>query len=203
VSTADAIVKLRKKLGYTQQRLADLLGVTVVTISRYENGREPKSKALKRLADLAEWAQAKHLQDIFAAKLKGHVAAKLENLPSEGAERRIPKFWFELWMARQEEIFRATTGLIRKGADLSAKDRRMVLEGIRGLAEQTWKDLRTFGAEPVQDLDPSEDFSQKPLISTRAPTAEPGERDWMDCLYGPSPARFRGVLGRRLARPNA
>ncbi|MFW6150174.1 MAG: helicase-related protein [Chloroflexota bacterium] len=52
---ADRIRTLRKRLGLTQGQLAERLGVTFVTISRWENGQaRPNRLALKALATLAE-----------------------------------------------------------------------------------------------------------------------------------------------------
>lgn len=50
---AKKIKVLRKTRGYTQQQLADLLGVQRATISNYEIGRRsPHIKELARLAEL-------------------------------------------------------------------------------------------------------------------------------------------------------
>jgi transcriptional regulator with XRE-family HTH domain len=90
VTTAEAIVKLREKLGYTQVQLASALGLTVVTISRYENGREPKEDVLGLLANLAKEAGALHLQDLFQVMRRSDIASRVEGLPSQGAARRMP-----------------------------------------------------------------------------------------------------------------
>jgi transcriptional regulator with XRE-family HTH domain len=178
MSTAEAIAKLRKKLGYTQQQFADALGVTVVTISRYENGREPAGNVLQRLTGLAAQAQAKHLQDLFTAKLRSDVASGVETLPSAGTQRRVPKFYFEMWMRRQGEIFRASTGLMKRD-DLTASERKTVLEGIRGSAEKSWNEMREFLAETVPALNPNEDFSPRASLTQLFPV------DWMGPLYNP------------------
>lgn len=195
MTTASAITKLRKKLGYTQQQFADALRVTVVTVSRYENGREPAAKILQRLVELAKRSQAQHLQELFAAKLQSDVASRVESLPSTGAERRVPKFYFDIWIHRQEEIFRGCTGLLKR-SDLTLSEREKVVQGIRRYAERTWKELRTFLTESVPDLDPNEDFyeSLPSLYSTLAPD----EIDWMGILLGPRRRPTRGVLGRQI-----
>lgn len=47
------IVQARKQLGLTQSEFAKLLRVSVVTVSRWENGhRNPKAKILEHLATL-------------------------------------------------------------------------------------------------------------------------------------------------------
>jgi transcriptional regulator with XRE-family HTH domain len=189
MSTSLAIAKLRKKLDYTQKQFADIIGVTVVTVSRYENGREPAANVLQRLAHLAAKVKAKHLHDLFVAKLQGDLASRMENLPSAGAERRIPKFLIELWIHRQEQIFRGCTGLLRRN-DLTSSERKVVLEGIRRSAETTWKDLRGFLADSLPDLYPNEEFSPQAALSMLLPV-----EDWMACLY--QPPRARRVLGRR------
>jgi transcriptional regulator with XRE-family HTH domain len=53
--TGTEIRRLRKRLGLTQQALADLLGVTNVTVSYWENDvhdiREPTARLLRLLAE--------------------------------------------------------------------------------------------------------------------------------------------------------
>ena len=188
MSTGQAIERLRKKLDYTQQQLADAIKVTSVTVSRYENGREPAANVLQRLADLAAQARAKHLHDLFVAKLNEGMASRMESLPSAGAERRVPKFYIELWIHRQEEIFRGCTGLLNRN-DLTASERKVVLEGIRSTAEKTWKDLRGYLGESIRDLNPNEKLD--PLSRLYTP-----DDDWMAPLYKPARFHARGVLAR-------
>jgi putative transcriptional regulator len=50
---AQKIKKLREVLLITQQELADLLGVSIVTVNRWENGKyEPTMKEKRKLAKL-------------------------------------------------------------------------------------------------------------------------------------------------------
>ena len=189
MTLAKAIAALRKKLQYTQAEFAESLRVKPVTISRYENGRQPRGQVTKRLADLAEQAGAPHLRDLFEATWKGAIVSKIDNLPSAGAERRIPKDSIEIWMSRQENIFRACTGLVKKGSRLTPAQCEEVLEGIRKQAERTWGDLRTFLRDTVPELDPNEDFDN-PLHSLFDPP------DWMRCLYDP-PSQPRLIGSRR------
>lgn len=44
---------LRKALGLTQEELAQILDITVRTVSRFETSDEPKGKTLQKLYDLA------------------------------------------------------------------------------------------------------------------------------------------------------
>lgn len=50
---AGAIKKLRTKLTITQEEFAQYMGVTFVTVNRWENGKaEPTTKAKRRLQEL-------------------------------------------------------------------------------------------------------------------------------------------------------
>ena len=50
---AQKIKKLREVLLITQQELADLLGVSIVTVNRWENGKyEPTMKVKRKLSEL-------------------------------------------------------------------------------------------------------------------------------------------------------
>ena len=52
---AVAIKKLRKKLLYTQSEFAELLGVKLVTVSRWESGKfEPTMRVKRKLRELFE-----------------------------------------------------------------------------------------------------------------------------------------------------
>ena len=46
------IKELRKELGLSQTDLANILGVTAVTVSRYEGGRDPGTEVLMKLAKI-------------------------------------------------------------------------------------------------------------------------------------------------------
>ncbi|NLV33325.1 MAG: helix-turn-helix transcriptional regulator [Clostridiaceae bacterium] len=50
---AQKIKRLREVLLITQQELADLLGVSIVTVNRWENGKyEPTMKIKRRIVEL-------------------------------------------------------------------------------------------------------------------------------------------------------
>lgn len=52
---AVAIKKLRKKLLFTQSEFAELLGVKLVTVSRWESGKfEPTMRVKRKLRELFE-----------------------------------------------------------------------------------------------------------------------------------------------------
>ena len=50
----DVLYKQRKLRGWTQQQVANLLGVNVATISRIETGKRKTGSTIKRLADALE-----------------------------------------------------------------------------------------------------------------------------------------------------
>jgi DNA-binding transcriptional regulator YiaG len=58
--TARQIVNLRKALGLTQQRLADLIGARQHTVARWETGmHQPRGGYLKALRELQQKAKTK------------------------------------------------------------------------------------------------------------------------------------------------
>jgi len=85
---AKCIAALRKKMDYTQTELADRLGVTAMTVSRWERGLvEPTASGYIGLGNLAEpkeswyfWRRAgleeSHVRRTLAQQAKGHGRAK-------------------------------------------------------------------------------------------------------------------------------
>lgn len=52
---AQKIKKLREVLLITQQELADLIGVSIVTVNRWENGKyEPTMKIKRKIVELSK-----------------------------------------------------------------------------------------------------------------------------------------------------
>ncbi len=55
ISIGDRILCLRKELNLNQKQLADLIGITETSLSRYENNlREPKAEIISRLSKALE-----------------------------------------------------------------------------------------------------------------------------------------------------
>jgi transcriptional regulator with XRE-family HTH domain len=99
VTVKRAIATLRSEIGITQQQLAQKLGVTVTTVSRYENGREPRREILEVLAALAESAGIGRLRDFFETKRRAAIVARIHKLPSSGTQRRISLDDLKYWSA--------------------------------------------------------------------------------------------------------
>ena len=58
---AEEIIRLRKKLGITQRKLADMLGSTPATVARWETGKhQPRGGYLKALKELEAKATKKN-----------------------------------------------------------------------------------------------------------------------------------------------
>lgn len=54
VGSSNLVVAMRKRLGMTQLEFARVLGVSFVTVNRWENGRsKPSRLALRRLQEVA------------------------------------------------------------------------------------------------------------------------------------------------------
>ena len=97
MTTAKAIAKLREKLGLNQQEFGKLLAVSYKTISRYENGQEPTTKVLLQLASISKSAGLGALAALFAAARESNIAARAENLSSQGAAPRVPIMELHRW----------------------------------------------------------------------------------------------------------
>lgn len=58
------IKRYRKAKGYTQQQLADLLGVSVMTIRRFETGaRQPKSDMIEKIFEVLDVSAEQLLEE--------------------------------------------------------------------------------------------------------------------------------------------
>jgi transcriptional regulator with XRE-family HTH domain len=153
VDTAKAIAALREKLGMSQQEFARELDVTVTSVSRYENGREPSREVLKKLAARAEAiAGADHLQDLFESKWRASVVNSIEKLPSAGTQRRVPLEDLKDWSAVQRLICTRLSNVaddLRAGK-VTAAAAAAFLHSIANLAEGIDGDFQTYitGAVP-------------------------------------------------------
>lgn len=107
MTTRQAVSLLRQTMRLNQLQFAEKLGVTLTSVSRYENGREPSNIALKKLADIAEEAKLDHLRDVFAAKRRAAVIATIDNLPSAGTQRRVSVDDLKEWHNVARETFTA------------------------------------------------------------------------------------------------
>ena len=88
--TGESIRALRKRLHLGQKNLAFLLGVTVTSISRYENGQEPRGRVLLKLANLAAGGNLPEFERHFLSKRECRITSVVARLASAGTGRRIP-----------------------------------------------------------------------------------------------------------------
>lgn len=58
------IKALREKLGWTQEQMAEYLGLDRSSVSRMESGQEPKGPARKLLEELKRRAPAKSVEPV-------------------------------------------------------------------------------------------------------------------------------------------
>jgi transcriptional regulator with XRE-family HTH domain len=68
-SVSDAVRKLRKELGESQQQFAYRMKTAIRTVARYETVRPPKGKVLRQLEVLAIENNLHHLADVFRGAL--------------------------------------------------------------------------------------------------------------------------------------
>lgn len=92
VNTNQAVKKLRGELKLSQEALAQRLGATLKTISRYENGQKPSGKFLEALIALSREAGRADLEEFFSRQKRKQLDASLKRLQSEGTARPIP-YW--------------------------------------------------------------------------------------------------------------
>ena len=70
-----AVLRLRKRLGDTQQQFANRLGMSIRAVANYEKDRRPDPRALSRLLKEAERMRDTDLADTFRAALKEEMAS--------------------------------------------------------------------------------------------------------------------------------
>jgi transcriptional regulator with XRE-family HTH domain len=68
-SVSDAVRKLRKELGESQQQFAYRMKTAIRTVARYETVRPPKGKVLRQLAVMAAENNLPHLANVFHGAL--------------------------------------------------------------------------------------------------------------------------------------
>lgn len=98
----EKLAKLRKKYGYSQQEIADMLSVTRQTISNWECGQG--APALDKAAELARIYQIS-LDDLAGNTVEIHVSGKSSQEGSAAWNMRmIPKrLWMSFWGIRRYE----------------------------------------------------------------------------------------------------
>ncbi|MGH9771042.1 MAG: helix-turn-helix domain-containing protein [Candidatus Acidiferrales bacterium] len=111
MTTSEAITTLRRKTSLSQRELAEQLGVTITSISRYENGREPSRDVLKRLSGIAAGASLPSLVSFFDKQIRAGIAEKIANLPSAGTQRRVSVSDLQRWAEEQQELGVLVRGL--------------------------------------------------------------------------------------------
>ena len=119
VTIRKAIYSLRKKAGFEQPDLAEILETSVETVSRWENGHQaPTIKALKKLAAIAGTRGLPELYDVFDKQWKARVAGAVKKLPSAGSPRRVPlrdlKYWSAYLYATAKQIENLSPELTRE-----------------------------------------------------------------------------------------
>jgi predicted transcriptional regulator len=145
MTTSEAILKLREKLGFGQKELAQAIGVSARSVARYEAEHEPSHKVLKKLADLAESARLRHLQDFFEAKRRADIVTRVESLPSAGSERRVALDDLAEWIVKVQKISKHGKDAFHSAKDQDAKKDFHL---IHSLAENLIEDMELYVAAP-------------------------------------------------------
>jgi transcriptional regulator with XRE-family HTH domain len=80
-----AVKALRLRAGLTQQAFASKLGIALVSVARYETGREPTGKAISALYRLANEMNRHDLAKLFQERLATEI--------SQESSRQLPQIY--------------------------------------------------------------------------------------------------------------
>jgi len=152
MTTAKAIATLRAEAKFSQDQLAERLGVTVTSISRYENGREPNRQALKKLAAVAEAAGLRDLQKLFTARWQAAVARRVESLPSARTQRRVSLDDLKYWSAYLHQ-----TSTIIQGLRITDGVAASHLQNAAWVMERVHDEIEVYIDEPQSSMRAEED----------------------------------------------
>lgn len=149
----EILVSLRRQKGFTQQELADTMGVGVVTIRRYESLKLGKTLGLDFIYALARTADCHPkdiIKDIFALELEA--SGELRKLPDEQidtisqffrfSDRDTLRFFFEKQDKGTVDI---KDELLEMASIYLASDRLTQLEIFLDLARKGLSDAATNG----------------------------------------------------------
>jgi transcriptional regulator with XRE-family HTH domain len=75
-SVSDAVRKLRKELGESQQQFAYRMKTAIRTVARYETIRPPKGKVLRQLEVMAAENNLPHLAEVFRGALNQELGVR-------------------------------------------------------------------------------------------------------------------------------
>jgi transcriptional regulator with XRE-family HTH domain len=85
-----ALLTLRKKLGWTQRQLSEALGVTSVTVCRWESRRPPTGLSLVQLANFARDSGELATAQAFQQALFEHAGTRMiRRLPESAIESAL------------------------------------------------------------------------------------------------------------------
>jgi transcriptional regulator with XRE-family HTH domain len=143
MTTANAIVILREKLGLTQQQLAEKLGVSPFSVNRYEGGREPSREIVRKLARLAQIAKLDSVSGFFQHTREIDIEASYKNRASSGTGRHVPLGDLKAWSAFLSQIKKDLDDAI--GSFSSNRPRSSdAIENARWTADHLQDDIRLY-----------------------------------------------------------
>jgi transcriptional regulator with XRE-family HTH domain len=92
-----AVVELRKHAGMTQQQLAVEMGLSIVTVTRWETSRPPQGIYLLHLASIAKKLKRPDLQRIFMAGIvSGGIFLQSGHHPQTVEATKAALFWLNM-----------------------------------------------------------------------------------------------------------
>jgi transcriptional regulator with XRE-family HTH domain len=172
VTTSKAITELREKLKLSREDFGPLIGVSARTVYRLEDGQQPTTKALLKLAEVSRNAKLYAFADLFQATRDTNINARVKKVSTSNRARRIPVEELSFWHSWIESICGVVQG-IREGLDNglirseSPAHLRGLLVEVIGMAERLRSDIHLYIAPPTRlSLN---DAGIKKLLSQRGP----------------------------------
>lgn len=186
MSIGPAIQRLRKLMGWTQTDLAQRLGIAPNVVSRYENNQEPTPSVLTRLVELCggplrltsrgaqAWQELSALHEVFEAKRRANIAARLENLRSPGTAPRVARADLQLLEKGLKSIVAGLDILLDPSREYTAEVKQPVLERLPAIAQDLLRVIAPY-LSTAPEAKPVQDFGTPTPLGPE-PTAEPPQK---------------------------
>jgi transcriptional regulator with XRE-family HTH domain len=95
---------LRKRLDMTREEFGHRIGVSGRTVYRFENGQQPTTKALLRLAEMSDKAELSAHAALFRATRLTNINARVDKVSTSQRARRVVIEELRHWSETQDQV---------------------------------------------------------------------------------------------------